>query len=741
MLTRPLHRTLISTGVAARAILFVVLGILALSLSTPQPAHALFDTCDYLDQSSNNLADMPGAAGENIFPSVKQWDGKRELVSGAVPMSGDPSQYTLYEMDGMRGLNWAATQDKQDQAKSGRDGEHVSGDDCSFQNAITNTIAQAVFDISKFFSRAAISLKEIASNPSPLAALYSGTVSGHDSVVDRLNNKVFKVAVPTMILLTGLWVFGKWRKGDMREVWSGVGWAAFVVIAVSAFLVNNNYTTVVQEADSGIAQGNAALTEAVLDSAVNGVSPPCDLPDNAPQRGMRISTCAMYDTLAFRPWAIGQFGDAGKTGLAYDGDRPCDFGSKKRCSDLRVRQVVAQSITNFDYFDKNGKRVTGDLIGPKEHEYGWVRNYVALHEDSTVYEMWAGHKPGTRVSIGVYSLVATLIVGIMTMVLSALTLLWHAVTLIMVILLPLIATISIHPTQQKLLRGWWQTFVHSFVLRAGFGVILTILLLFYQMILPLQIPLGMQLLLLLLVTIAVIMLLKNLLSGKFSPQVAGADDALGIGAAASASSTNLADKTHGAVKPKDGTMGRVAGRVAGGAARTVDRRFLKGKLQKSGVLDVGERNQRKAAYQSSRTDRQYRETFDKKSGRPEEEGSAAPPPPAPRRTGRISAASRTQWTGDPSAAAPTEQQHQPRPAGHTPPSVPQQPAPQQPTAPRQPTTPRQPAAPRQPATPQQAAPRPPAVPRSPAAPQQTAPRPPAAPAPPPRDPRGPNGRI
>ncbi|WP_051865804.1 hypothetical protein [Streptomyces griseus] len=707
---RSLRETLIRTGVAARAMLFLVLGVIALSFSAPQPAKALFDTCDWTSDSINQMADMPGPAAENIFPAVKQWDGKRELVSGAVRMPGAPSGYTLYELDAMRGLNWASTQQSQNQAKEGDRGESADGDDCSLQNEIYNSIAQAILDMSKIMSRAAISIKEISSNPSPLAALYDGTVSGDDSVVDRLNNGVFKLAVPTMILLTGLWVFGKWRKGDMREVWSGVGWAAFVVIAVSAFLVNGNYVAVVETADSGIAQGNAALTEAVLDSAVNGVNPPCDLPDNAPQRGMRISSCAMYDTLAFRPWAIGQFGDPGKNRMEYKGTDDCDFGTGKRCTDLRVKQVVVQSVTNFDYYKDWSKEEVEEernVIKYKENRYGELRNYIAKNESARVYEQWAGHKPANRISIGVYALVASLIVGLMVIVLSALTLLWHAVTLIMVILLPLVAIISIHPTQQKLLRGWWQTFVHSFVLRAGFGVILTILLLFYQLILPLQIPLGMQLLMLLLVTVAVIMLLKNLLSGKFSPQVAGADDALGVGDMANkatAMAPGLAASTARTSGRIAGTTAKGAGRVVGGGARAADKVIFngkyRGKMQEKGWIGQSKREQRQTAYQSAQmTRKNYEREF------PEQEGKEAETPAPPRSRGRrVSSSSGKQAPQPTTTPTPTAE---PRPAPAPAPAPVPAPAPQ------------------------------------PQAPRPRTPEPPASQAPPrtPRDPRGPSGRV
>ncbi|MFM9662911.1 hypothetical protein ACKI2B_46830, partial [Streptomyces scabiei] len=82
------------------------------------------------------------------------------------------------------------------------------------------------------------------------------------------------------------------------------------------------------------------------------------------------------------------------------------------------------------------------------------------------------------------------------------------------------AALGIHPSQQKLLKGWLETFIHAFVLRAGFGVILAVLLVLYQMILPADIALATQLLMLILVTVAVVMMLKKLLAGNFSPEIA-----------------------------------------------------------------------------------------------------------------------------------------------------------------------------------------------------------------------------
>lgn len=270
----------------------------------------------------------------------------------------------------------------------------------------------------------------------------------------------------------------------------------------------------------------------------------------------------------------------------------------------------------------------------KENQYGELRNYIATEHDARFYEQWSGDKPGNRITMGVYALIASLIVGIMVVVLSALTLLWHAVTLIMIILLPLIAIISIHPTQQKLLRGWWQTFVHSFVLRAGFGVVLTILLLFYQLILPLPVPLGMQLLMLLLVTIAVVMLLKNLLSGKFSPQVAGAEDALGVGDAANkatAMAPGLAASTARTTGRVAGTTARAGGSAARGTAWAADQLMFKGKyrgkMQEKGWLGQSKREQNQSAYWAKKDAGEAR--ADRAAARVGNNGNTPPPQPEP----------------------------------------------------------------------------------------------------------------
>ncbi|MFF5934584.1 hypothetical protein [Streptomyces sp. NPDC012508] len=726
-------------GRIVRAGLFLVLALVALTLSVPDTAQAFGPDLNLsckITGDDNYSRDNPGANGESIIPAVNQWEktgqtgedinDTRGMVTGAVPMSKSPDRYTFYEINGMRGLIWTGTFKSRPDAAvpTGKDGS--GADNCSVMDFVNNGVANMVFNGTKILSRGAISIKELASNPSPLRGLYEG----RNAAVTTLQNNVFRPAVPAMILLTGIWVFTKWRRQEMREVWSGVGWACLTTIAVVALLAgggqNSNYHKVIDQADAGIANFNSLLAEAALAGVSGEMQAPCDMnKDEKTNRGLRASSCAMYDTLAFRPWALGQFGEKGANCIfRNDGGKlsngacvpaststKCEYGLGVRCEDLRVVQAASQSMTNFDYppdgkgkpkaIDKEREKwmpIRMDIAGGEQNE---IKKEKDLPPDQNIYPVpfgdWAGHNAGGRVGLAFYSLIAALIVGVMVIVLSALTLLWHSVTLILIILLPLVATLGIHPSQQKLLKGWLQTFIHSFVLRAGFGVILTVLLVLYQMILPARIPLGMQLLMLLLVTVAVVMMLKKLIGGAYSPKIAGAEDGLGVG--------DMPGAVAAKAVPMAGSVGQAAakgtGRVAGSVARGMDNAVLKGRLRKGGWIPQNNsgRQQRKTAREARVIHNDSFQSAEANIKRRKDEANGSEQSPtsqeARRHTGRVSQAGTTPPPAANPTPAPAQQQPAPQPAPQPaqprPPRAqpPQQPVAQQPTQPNPPQLPPQ----------------------------------------------------
>ncbi|WP_137993571.1 PRA1 family protein [Streptomyces vilmorinianum] len=735
-------------GRIVRTGLFLVFALVALTLSVPNTAQAIeFDISCKVTGDDSYTRDSPGANGESIIPAVNQWEKDKSkraknlndtsgMITGAVEMRNSPDRYTFYEINGMRGLNWSMTfLGRGNASEPNPDGDEA--DKCSVMDMVNNGVANMVFNGTKILSRAAISIKELASNPSPLSGLYTG----RDNAIGALRDNLFKPAVPAMILLTGIWVFTKWRQQQMREVWSGVGWACLTTIAVVALLAgsgdnrDSNYHKVIEQADVGIANFNSLLAEAVLSGMSGELQSPCDLnQDEKTNRGLRASSCTMYDTLVFRPWALGQFGENGANCIfKNDGDgkvengtcfpdstgTECDYGRGVRCEDLRVKHAVSQSTTNIDEFPEDKPEIDKekeqwvpiriDIAGGTGKGYPNRANSVAdQHVYPVPFNDWAGQNAGTRVGLAFYSLVAALIAGVMVIVLSALTLLWHAVTLILIIMLPLVATIGIHPSQQKLLKGWLQTFIHSFVLRAGFGIILTVLLVLYQMILPARISLGMQLLMLILVTVAVVMMLKKLIGGAYSPKIAGAEDALGVGDMPGAVAAKAVPMMGSVARGGASVTGRVAagtGRVAGGAAKRVggmvgrglDKKVFDEKLQKGGWLAINnsKRQQRKSAYQA-RTVQQ--DSYDRAASNADNgPASGETAQQAPRRTGRVSQRNTT----PPPAATPAPQQQpapQPVPQQSAPPAAaprpprvqpPQQPVVQQPAQPNPPQLPPQ----------------------------------------------------
>ncbi|UUU23839.1 ECF transporter S component [Streptomyces sp. DSM 40750] len=726
-----LSRRIRKAGAAVRAGLFLVLALIALTLAAPTSASADF-TCDFTGDETYHR-DSPGSNGEAFIPTVAQWSTaplgdllSEDTATEDLVKPKDAGRYTLYELNGMRGLNWSMTFKDEDDARK-NNGEWFSGaDDCQLMTWVNNGMANIIFNGTKVLTRFSISVKEMASNPSPFAALYKG----RDSAVSTLKSHVLEPAVPVMIVLVGFWVFAKWRKGDMREVWAGISWTGLTTIAVIAVLSGTNYNLFVSGADKWIAEANSTLTSTALSSVSGTPQPPCDLNDDRGNEGLRLSSCAMYDTLAFRPWALGQFGEAGNTCIfrlksdesaVANGHCPdkvpdgvsigvpdhsgCYWGTEgsTRCADLRVRQAVTQSTTDIDTRKVNG----GDL----DQFYDWtlIRKDIARGTYYPVpYPDWAGMNAADRVGIAFYSLIAAFIVGVMVLVLSALTLLWHAVTLILIIMLPLVATLGIHPSQQKLLKGWLETFIHSFVLRAGFGVILTVLLVLYQIILPAPVALGTQLLMLVLVTAAVVMMLKKLLAGNFSPEFAGGGgDALGIRDGASAGSEKVVGKGEAAMANATKASGRVVGKTAAVGANLLTGRKGRQALQKRGWIGMSQREQRKASYAAYKSG-QEQPKGNKDSSPAEAEPPQSPPSTSSSRGGRVSGSSGQPSSQTPQTSPSSQATQNPQTSQQT-----QEPKPE-------PTTPR---------------------PRTQAPEPSPAPRPPAPPTPAPRDPRTPDGRV
>jgi len=105
---------------------------------------------------------------------------------------------------------------------------------------------------------------------------------------------------------------------------------------------------------------------------------------------------------------------------------------------------------------------------------------------------------------------------------ALMVLMWHGVSLVMNVLLPIVGAFAINPAARKLAEWWMREFVGAFALRFMYGIAITITIALFQS--TMNVPglaLGLKLLLLFLMTAAVWTLIKEIRSGALTPTFGG----------------------------------------------------------------------------------------------------------------------------------------------------------------------------------------------------------------------------
>ena len=205
---------------------------------------------------------------------------------------------------------------------------------CDLLNTMMGFSANAVFWLPRMVTDFTIKMKQFATGASPLAAVYespgiagdtgdaNGAVATNDGIISTLRDTLFYGALTVGFLSLGFWIlFQGDRGGDagsgQRTIVAGITWSVVWALVVAALLVNQNWWKVTKAADTGISQINSQIANALFDQG--GGSSPCALPTDAPNRGLRLADCALYNTVLFQPWAVGEFGTAGATTIPVTG--------------------------------------------------------------------------------------------------------------------------------------------------------------------------------------------------------------------------------------------------------------------------------------------------------------------------------------------------------------------------------------------------------------------------------------
>ena len=229
-----------------------------------------------------------------------------------------PGDYTLYEISGLRGLSWWTIPLNVDGTRN-----------CSLWNYVWSQAGNLIFTVSKTALQITIAIKEAAAADDPLKFLYDESGGAVATVF-----AVFFVPIASlMFILAGIWagINALRRKGIRAALGAAAVAAGIIALAGFAYTAaaggTNGFRSIAGTVDTAISQVNAVATNALFDELAKD-SGACTLPDGPASaiRGQRITSCVLADALAYRPWAIGQFGGAGAgpdpTARGLDGRHP-----------------------------------------------------------------------------------------------------------------------------------------------------------------------------------------------------------------------------------------------------------------------------------------------------------------------------------------------------------------------------------------------------------------------------------
>lgn len=220
-----------------------------------------------------------------------------------------PGSYTLYELAGLRGLEWWTIPISADGTSR----------NCSLWSFLWTTVANFVFSGNKILLQIVISIKEAAAAANPLAFLYDAS----GGVMSDIFSLFFVPIATLMLMLTALWMGIQSVRGKNQiRKHVGAAMAGLAITVMAAFIYistaggESGFRFITKAADEMIGTGTSLASEAAFSWMTDGTQA-CALPiDGTASRGERITSCVLADTLAYRPWAVGQFGAAGANPIA-----------------------------------------------------------------------------------------------------------------------------------------------------------------------------------------------------------------------------------------------------------------------------------------------------------------------------------------------------------------------------------------------------------------------------------------
>jgi hypothetical protein len=561
------------------------------AVSAARPAYAVDLACQVTGDYNNIGPDTPGGGVEGLLPRVALWDkNPAYVIDGSMPHgegATPATNYTLWELNGTSGLDFATS------------GENLQGKgSCSVWDTTLSQVAQIVFEVPRFVVSITNSMQEMATTNQPVTPLLDQLDGGHtksQGVVSQLFRWVTLPGAVVALAATGFWIMsrsGRRRKDSSerhdREIVDGVLWAVGATGLVLFLLIGNMWRTYLDVGDKAVGSFNSAVSSALLPNI--GATGPCKLPDNANDRGQRVSICNFYKTFAFDPWARGQFGSAGGHQLVGyclgdpDLTQADDKNSYKSFLaadkwDVRMFQVEAQSYNLNDWYLVRHDSKNAIKLPPTAGEYspwGAVRSQMqgkvkcsggsvkyqadytkAANALTPYYSDWKGANGFQRIGTALSDALLCILCALPPLLASMLAFMFQILAWLAIFALPIVGVAGIFPPFRRWLMSLLQILLASYFARFAFGVALTMTELAYGIVFSSPFPFGVQILILLVIVVAAMHLIRAVREAGLT--------------------SSWSRAVHGSAAGMAGTAGRQAGRMgrtvlagaAGGAAAVV----------------------------------------------------------------------------------------------------------------------------------------------------------------------------
>jgi TrbL/VirB6 plasmid conjugal transfer protein len=408
---------------------------------------------------------ISGLLGRTDAPSLNSVGGTANLGQ---PYGNRP--VTAYEWWNTGGMAWSM---------DNRDA------DCPVMDNVTNKFANWNFNLTKMNTAIALSMFQWASSPNLLDEFIDATEklvkgTGPNSGLDDLLFLNFLAPVVVLGALWGVWT-GLIKKRTTETLQGGLwmlGAATFALI----FMANPG--AIANAMNSVVGQVTAAVTNAVTTASSSGLSSedPCYLPNSdEPSVGARMSSCTLWYSLAFTPWAVGQYGQAGASYIdgAPAGQTNVQMGGSKTTSDLRLAQIDAQTLNH----DEATTGQYAQLRETKNKQWEAIAEYA---KEQPWGNTWAGRDgaASNRVAVSFVSLIASFAAGILVFLISFSIVILQLGMIMLIVTAPLFLLIGVHPGKgRQIALKWAELLLGTAIKRIVLGVALAVVIAFYQIIL------------------------------------------------------------------------------------------------------------------------------------------------------------------------------------------------------------------------------------------------------------------